>query len=275
MGMKTSVLMSVYRNDQPEHLRLALQSIYDDQTLKPDEIVVVFDGPLTEELYRVLDEFHVGKESFVFYHPLEKNVGLGEALRIGTECCTGDYIFRMDADDISDACRFEKQMDYIAAHPECDVVGTDIAEFQTSPDEPDMRRRVCPSDHAGIMKMAQHRNPMNHVTAAIKKEALLRCGGYLSLPLVEDYYLWVRMLAQGCVFYNIHESLVYVRIGNGFLEKRRRNERIKSWRILQQFMLDHKMISQLTAWANMAYIYLFTMMPSGIKDRIYKGFLRK
>lgn len=256
-------------------MQLALRSVYDDQTVKPDEIVVVFDGPLTGELYSVLDAFRSGKESFVFYCPLEENVGLGEALRIGTGYCTGDWIFRMDADDISDARRFERQIAYIREHPECDVVGTDIAEFQISADEPYIRRRVCPADHAGILKMAKHRTPVNHVSAAIKKEALLRCGGYISLPLLEDYYLWLRMLSQGCVFSNIHESLVHVRIGNGFLQKRRRSARIKGWKTLQRFMLDHKMISRPAAWANMVYVFLFTTMPSGLKKWAYKRALRK
>ena len=81
--MPYSVLMSVYKNDSPQFLALALESIYDKQTRKPDEIVVVFDGPLTDELNNVLNDFYVGKEDVVFYYPQEINRGLGEALRIG------------------------------------------------------------------------------------------------------------------------------------------------------------------------------------------------
>lgn len=110
---KYSVLMSVYKNDDPVFLKLALESIYDNQTVKPDEIVVVFDGPLNEKLYTVLDSFKSGKEDVVKYYPQGVNRGLGEALRIGSEYCTGDYILRMDSDDISDSHRFEKQIQYI------------------------------------------------------------------------------------------------------------------------------------------------------------------
>ena len=108
-----SVLMSVYKNDDPDFLSIALKSIYDDQTMKPDEIVVVFDGPLTDELYAVLNEFQVGKEDVVKYFPQDENHGLGEALRIGSEKCTCDYILRMDSDDISDPYRFERQIAYV------------------------------------------------------------------------------------------------------------------------------------------------------------------
>ena len=111
--MKCSVLMSVYKNDNPEFLKTALESIYEQQTRKPDEIVVVFDGKLTEELYTVLNNFKKDKETIVFYYPQEVNQGLGQALKIGSEKCTGDYIFRMDSDDISAPERFEKQLDYL------------------------------------------------------------------------------------------------------------------------------------------------------------------
>ncbi|MBQ7725830.1 MAG: glycosyltransferase [Clostridia bacterium] len=274
MKFKISVLMSVYHHDDPDYLKQALHSVFEDQSLKPDEIVVVFYGPLTKGLYDVLNEFRSGKESFVIYHALEKNVGLGEALRIGTGYCTGDYIFRMDADDISAPHRFERQMSFIADHPECDVVGTDIAEFEHSVNEKDIRRRICPTDHQSILKMAKHRNPMNHVSVCIKRKSLIECGGYCSLPLLEDYYLWLRMLAQNCVFSNLHESLVYVRIGNGFLNKRSQHERVKGWKTLQRFMLEHKMISRFTAWTNMVYIFLFTRMPLSLKNWVYRGFLR-
>lgn len=124
---KYAVLMSVYKNDNPEFLKTALESIYDNQTVKPDEIVVVFDGPLKDGLYKVLDEFRAGKEDVVKYYPEKVNRGLGEALRIGSELCTCDYILRMDSDDISDQHRFEKQIAYIEAHPEGMKIDTVLA----------------------------------------------------------------------------------------------------------------------------------------------------
>ena len=92
-NLKFSVLISVYEKDNPEFLEKALESIFEKQTAKPDEIVVVFDGPLTEELYRVLEKFQSGKEDFVRFCPLEKNSGLGEALRIGSGFCSASVTF--------------------------------------------------------------------------------------------------------------------------------------------------------------------------------------
>ena len=236
--------MSVYKKDSPEYLKLALESIYDRQTKKPDEIVVVFDGPLTPELNAVLKDFRAGKEAIVKYYPQEVNRGLGEALRIGTEKCEGDYILRMDSDDISAPKRFEKQADFVEAHPEIDIVGTDIAEFDLSPDENDKRIRACPADHEDIVRMMKTRNAMNHVTACIKKSALEKCGGYKTMLMVEDYYLWVRMIAVGCRLANINESLVNVRAGSEMISRRSTNSEITGWDAIQNYMLSQGMISR-------------------------------
>lgn len=269
-----SVLMSVYKNDNPDFLRIALESIYEKQIVKPDEIVVVFDGPLNENLYMVLDEFREGKENIVKYFPQNVNRGLGEALRIGSEYCTCDYILRMDSDDISDEHRFERQILYVENHPEIDVLGTDIAEFQKTPNE-DMRIRSCPEKHEDIVNMGKRRNPMNHVTVCMKRTALEKSGGYRTLLLLEDYYLWLNMIAAGCKLANIHESLVYVRVGNGFDSKRGSQERIDGWKVLQDFMLKHKMITKKDAMLNMLYINVFVKTPSWLKKILYSTLLRK
>lgn len=272
--MKYSVLMSVYKNDSPDFLDTALKSIYDYQTRKPDEIVVVFDGPLTKELYSVLDAFKEGKKGILKYYPQKENKGLGEALRIGSEYCTGDYIFRMDSDDVSDSMRFEKQIAYIEQHPEVDVLGTDIAEFIESPDEENKRVRACPAEHKDIVRMGKKRNPMNHVTVCIKKSALEKSGGYKTLFLLEDYYLWLNMIIAGCTLANMNEALVYVRVGNGFDSKRGSAERIKGWKVLQDLMLVHGMISKKEARMNMIYINVFVRTPRWLKKILYQKILR-
>lgn len=273
--MKCSVLMSVYKNDNPGFLKIALESIFEGQTRKPDEIVVVFDGPLNDNLYRVLDSFRSGKEEIVKYLPQDVNKGLGEALRIGSEQCTGDYIFRMDSDDISDGRRIEKQAALMELHPEIDALGTDIAEFKEDPFKEETRLRVCPAEHEEIVKMAKKRNPMNHVSACIKKSALMKAGGYQTLLLLEDYLLWLNMIGCGCKLANLNEPLVYVRVGNGFDSKRGAKERIVGWSKLQNVMLENGMINPFQAFMNKLYIRLFVNTPSFVKKGIYKFLLRK
>lgn len=272
---KYSVLMSVYKNDDAGFLKIALESIYDQQTRKPDEIVVVFDGPLKDPLYAVLDEFKKGREAVVKYYPQKVNRGLGEALRIGSELCTGDYILRMDSDDISDKERFAKQIAYVEAHPDIDALGTDIAEFNQDPFSEEMRTRVCPARHEDIVNMAKKRNPMNHVTACIKKSALMKAGGYQTLLLLEDYLLWLNMIVAGCKLANLNEPLVYVRVGNGFDGKRGSKERIIGWSKLQDIMLEHGMINRWQAFMNKVYIRAFVKTPARLKKWLYSNLLRK
>lgn len=272
--MKYSVLMSVYKNDDADFLKIALESIYDQQTRKPDEVVVVFDGPLNDRLYAVLDEFKKGRENVVKFYPQEVNRGLGEALRIGSELCTGDYILRMDSDDISDKERFAKQITYVEAHPEVDALGGDIAEFNEDPFKEETRLRVCPAKHEDILNMAKKRNPMNHVTACIKKSALIKAGGYQTLLLLEDYLLWLNMIVAGCKLANINETMVYVRVGNGFDSKRGSKERIIGWSKLQDIMLEHGMINRWQALMNKIYIRAFVKTPAGLKKKLYSVFLR-
>lgn len=272
--MKYSVLMSVYHKDSPAFLKLALQSIYEQQTRKPDEIVVIFDGPLGDGLMQVLKEFASDKPNVVKYYPQEVNRGLGEALRIGAEKCTGDYIFRMDADDISVPDRFEKQSAYVEAHPDIAVLGSDTAEFDFSPDE---EKRLCsfPEKHEDIVKMAKRRNPINHMSVCMKREALMRCGNYQSMLLMEDYYLWLRMMVAGCRFCNLHEPLVFVRVGNGFYNRRSSEVQIKGWKALQTYMLEKRFINRLEAIRNMLTVRVFVLIPPRLKKLVYAVFLRK
>ena len=256
-------------------MQIALKSIYEQQSIKPDEIVIVVDGPIPENLRKVLDSFKKDKEKIVKIIQQEQNKGLGEALKKGTEYCTGDYIFRMDSDDISVFDRFEKQIDYIEKHSNIDVLGGNIAEFQKSIDEENKRLRVCPMNHEDIVKMGKKRNPMNHVTVCIKKEALVNSGGYQSLLYLEDYYLWLRMIVNNCKLENLNETLVLVRVGNGFEGRRSTKKHIEGWRTLQNFMKKNKMINFLEAKLNMIYIRVFVSTPPWIKKIIYKFILRK
>lgn len=272
---KISVLMSAYKNDNADFLALALKSIYEDQTVKPDEIVLVCDGSLTSQLDKVIEDFISDKKKVVNIVRLEKNGGLGNALKVGSKHCSHEYIMRMDADDISDKYRFEKQVKYMEAHPDIDALGTYIAEFNKSLKEKDMRVRIVPESLKGIKQMAKKRNPMNHVSVCIRKSALQKCGGYKTLLLLEDYYLWLNMIVAGCNLANIPESLVYVRVGNGFDSKRGSKERIIGWKVLQDFMVEHRMINRFQAMFNMLYIWAFVNMSGSVKHFIYKYLLRK
>ncbi|MCF0114853.1 MAG: glycosyltransferase, partial [Erysipelotrichaceae bacterium] len=109
MAEKFSVLMSLYYKEKPENLRQCLDSLL-NQTVLPDEITIVKDGPLTDELEEVLKEYKDINPDLYTFVPLETNHGLGLALAEGIKVCRNELVARMDTDDISVSNRFEKQL---------------------------------------------------------------------------------------------------------------------------------------------------------------------
>lgn len=275
MELRFSVLMSVYKNDNPTYLRDAIESIYDNQSLKPNQVVIVKDGDISKEVEEILFEYKSKYKDIFDIITLKKNVGLGEALQRGLKYCKYEYIARMDSDDISVRDRFYKQVEYLKVHPKIDVLGGQITEFNEEINESNLRVRKVPCNNKEIKAMCKRRNPMNHVSIFMKKDALINCGGYKSLLLLEDYYLWIRMITQGYVFENINESLVYVRVGNGFDKRRGDRTRILGWKKLQDTMLAHKMINRKDSILNMIYIYGFVYSPKFVRKMAYSIFLRR
>ena len=272
--LKFSVLMSIYYKENPEWFRVALDSVI-NQTLQPNEIVLVEDGELTEELYQVIDEYKSKFPNLFNIVPLEKNSGLGKALRIGVLNCSNKLIARMDTDDIARNDRFEKQTEFLKNHPDIDVVGSWISEFENNPDEIISYRQV-PTESEEIYKFGQFRNPLNHMTVMFKKNPILDIGNYQPMLYMEDYYLWARLLNKGHKISNIGECLVNVRAGNA-MYKRRANLTyfFNSEFPLQNEFLKMHYISLGLYLRNICSKFLLRVIPTWAMALIYKNFLRK
>lgn len=269
-----SVLMSIYYKENPEYFDTALDSVV-NQTLMPNEIVIVKDGALTEELDAVIEKY-VSKYPLLFnIVALEKNVGLGEALRIGVLNCNNEIIARMDSDDICHQERFEKQIKFLTENPNIDLVGSWISEFETNPDEI-ISYRQLPTEHKEIYKFGQFRCPVNHVTVMYKKEAVLNAGNYQTFKNIEDYYLWARMLKNGAKFANIPECLVNVRAGNAMF-KRRANLTyfFNSEYPLHTELYRMRFINLKQYMRNISSKFLLRILPTELMGFVYKKFLRK
>lgn len=205
-----SVLMSVYKKEEPVFLEKALESI-ENQTVEPDQIVLVEDGPITTKLNTVIVNHEKMHPNLYDIVKLTRNQGLGEALRIGLEYCNYDWIARMDTDDISVNTRFERQLETIKNHPELSVLGGQIDEFSNSVSNI-VGNRDVPLTQSEIEKFMKWRSPFNHPTVFIKKETLKKVGGYGNQGNLEDYYLWIKILNQGYKVMNIPDVLVHMRV---------------------------------------------------------------
>lgn len=215
--IKFSVLMSVYKNDKSEDVQVAIDSLL-NQTLLPNQIVILEDGKISKKLDDLLENYSK-KHKIIEIYKRKQNLGLGLTLNEGLNYCKYDYVARMDADDYSYPNRFEEEIRYLESHPDIDVVGCNIDEYDENLSKK-LAVRVVPEFDKKIKKYMKKRNGVNHVTVIYKKQSVLNAGSYEDCLYFEDYYLWCKMIKNGCKFYNIQESLMKIRAGFDMAKRR-------------------------------------------------------
>lgn len=269
---KYSFLMSVYKNENPEYLKESIDSML-NQTVKPDEIIIVEDGELTDELNSIIKKYSKNKKLFTVIK-LKKNVGLGLALNEGIKKCRNELIARMDADDISEPTRCEKQLKRFKADSALDIVGCPVEEFSGTIDNVVGYRNV-PLTNEEIHKFAKRRDPFNHPTVMYKKSSVLKVGGYGDYRKNQDSDLWVRMLHSGCKAENINEYLLHFRFDENTYRKR------KSW-INTKLLIKIRRNSYKIGFSSFSdYLVVATAqmalfcMPIWMQKIVYRNFLRK
>ena len=269
---KFSVLMSVYSREKPQNLKECFESIYDKQTLKPNEIVLVEDGPLTEELYTEIDIWKDKLKDILKIKRLEENSGLGEALKQGLLECSYEWVARMDTDDIAYPERFKKQIEYIKKNSDIDVLGTFMTEFID-----EITNKICVKDApiSNIDNYIKYRDPVNHPSVILRKSKVLEAGNYQEIFLNEDTYLWARMIAKGAKFANIPEPLVYFRINDDTYRRRGGWKYVKAeWKI-QKELLRLGITNKFEFTKNVILKTSVRLMPNFVRKFIYIKFLRK
>lgn len=209
--------MSLYQREQPAYLAACFASLA-AQTVQPQEIILVLDGPIGTALQASVDDYRTRLPLHVVALP--HNVGLGRALNAGLAHCRHEWVMRMDTDDVCVPERFARQWAYIQAHPATAVFSGQIAEFSTDIAHLNQTRQI-PQQHAAIVRYAARRNPFNHMAVAYRKSAVLAVGGYQHHQWMEDYNLWLRMLAAGEQGHNLPEVLVYARANAAMYARRR------------------------------------------------------
>lgn len=222
-----SVLMSVYKKDEPSFLKEAIDSML-KQTVKCEQFILIEDGPLPDILQEVIDSYSCENPSLFSIVKLPQNMGLGKALDKGLEVCRNELVARMDADDISLPNRCEKLLALFEQNPKLGLAGTNIDEFYDDPHNIVTSRKV-PCDYESICKFMRRRSPFNHPTVMFKKSEVERCGGYGKMKRKQDLDLFARMLNMGCYALNINESLLLFRSNKDNYKRRRSWEYCKSY----------------------------------------------
>ena len=265
---KYSVLMSLYKKEKAEYLRLALDSML-NQTIAPDEIVLVEDGPLTDELYDVLNDYPM-------LHRIknETNLGLGLALNVGLRECRNELVARMDTDDCSKPDRCEKQLKRFFEKPYLAIVGSHIDEFVGDTSNV-ISQRIVPTTSEKIYDFAKKRSAFNHPAVMYSKTAVLENNGYSDLKRNQDVDLFGRMLFAGFKAENIDESLLWFRSSDELAKRRKSWQNTwsyiatirKFWKMGYSSFIDYAIVG-------IAQTGMY-LMPVKIQNLIYKKFLRK
>ncbi len=273
MEKKYSVLMSVYYKECPLFLKQSINSML-EQTIKPNEIVLVCDGKLTKELDEVIDSFQ--KKYKILFNVIryEKNKGLGYALNKGVKECKNELIARMDTDDISKKDRCEKELNMFSMHPEFGIVGSNIEEFSEDVNIVNSIR-IVPENNTMIKKFMKKRNPFNHPSIMYKKSEVLKAGNYKDIKYMQDYFLWVDMISNGTIGYNIQENLVSMRANDNLFKRRSGYEYLKIQKLLLQYMKNKKIINLHEYIIYLLIRSISSILPNSIRKIIFKKILRK
>jgi len=270
MRASLSVLLPVYGKEVPGFLRQSLESLC-GQTLSPDEVVLVEDGPLGEDLASVIASFTTRLPIVSVRLPVNK--GLGIALSEGLNQCRSEFVARVDGDDISVPDRFEKQLAFLEANPGVDVVGGAIAEFDDDRLTPRAIRRL-PRSGPGLLRFARYRNPLNHMTVMFRKAAVMAAGNYRPCPGFEDYHLWARMIVHGCRLENLSDVLVYARCGARMQGRRGGPGYVKQETRMQLILLELGFLNGSECIRNIVLRMPVRLIPRQLRTLAYQVLLR-
>lgn len=271
-----SVTMCVYGKDNADWFARALESVCVQQTVKPDELVLVVDGPVPDTIEQVISRYtEICKENEIVFQVVrfEENQGQGNARRAGVSAASHELIALMDADDVSLPDRFEKQLALFDDERVC-CAGGNISEF-IGEESNIVSYRNVPQTDAEIKEYAKSRCPMNQVTVMFKKTAYNEAGGYIDWFWEEDYYLWLRMMRKDMVFANSEAVFVNVRVGEDMYRRRGGMKYYKSEKRVQKFMLDNRMIGRRQYYVNCAKRWIVQVaMPNSVREWAFKKFAR-
>lgn len=273
MDEKFSVLMSLYIKEKPEYFRECMESIF-RQTVLPSEIVIVKDGPLTEELEAALHEYVTRDPHLYTIVPLETNRGLGLALAEGILHCKHELVARMDTDDICREDRFELQLAEFEKNPNLDICGSHISEFEDTPDQI-VAKRTVPLLDKEIKKYQKRRDAFNHVAVMFKKSKVLEAGNYQSCMLMEDTLLWANMFNADAQAMNIDDYLVYVRIGKDMYERRGGLAYFRKYKNGRKKVRDTGFIGFWDYYYTLLIQFIVAIIPNKVRGYVFKKLLHR
>lgn len=265
-----SVLMTVFEKDSPDYFKQGVNSML-NQTVKTNDFVLVCDGPITDELEKVIEEVFAGYEDILNLVRLPQNVGLGQALNQGLLLCKNEWVARMDDDDISHPKRCEIELKYIEDNPFVSIVGSYVNEFDSNVEKP-VRIKKVPTTQDEILKYSKRRNPFNHSSVMIKKSDIIAAGNYSLLRTNQDVETWIRVLNKGYKGANIDQALVDFRFNEDTYYRRKDWKNIKLLLDVWKGFRKQKYCSLVDYLFVVAVQTAMFLMPQKLLEWVYNRF---
>lgn len=272
MEQKFSVLLNIYAKDKPTWIKQALDSVLSN-TIQPTEVVIMVDGPVGKDIQAVLDEAAKNPLIRILSHPV--NIGRGAALGYAVPKCNYELVALMDADDVSRKDRFKKELDLFEADKDLSVVGGQVQEVDANTFEPRAARNV-PLSHDDIKRYLKTRMPFNNPTIMFKKTAVLNSGNFKAFGLVEDYYMWARVIAKGYKTANVPDVVLDMRVDPALYGRR------GGWNYFHMNKMVFDEMKNLGLLSFKDYYYTLSvrfcvqvLMPNWLRSMFYKRALRK
>lgn len=270
--MSISVLMSVYKNEHPQYLDRSIKSIWTDQTIRPSEIILIEDGPLSDELEQTINRWKELIGNKLIIHKNETNLGLTKSLNIGLKIASSDLIARMDSDDISDPRRFERQTAFLETHPDVAIVGGSMQEFNNN--NPRLNVRHYPKNNDEVMRTIYKASPLAHPTVMMRSDIFKNGLRYDErYRTSQDIALWFDAICAGYKIGNIDDVTLYFRSDDEMFKRR---SRAKAW---NEFHIYMNGIRRVYGLFTFKYIFpigrlIFRLMPLRIVKFIYGSKIR-
>lgn len=261
-----SVLMAIYAKAKPEELKQAFDSL-NGQTHPLSQLVLVLDGLVPESVEDMVSYAGTSFGTRLTIIRLPENSGLGIALEKGLDACVHEFVLRADGDDISLPERAERSLTFLLEN-ELDIMSTNVDLFENDPSV-SIGKRVVPHGQKEVRIFANRRSPINHPSALFRKSSVLEVGGYEAFSLLEDYYLWIRLLLAGKKMDNLSESLVKMRVNTATIYRRNGKVASRSRKQLIRFMKKTKFNSVRDRLFMRLSFFAVTVLPASWRKKLY------
>jgi glycosyltransferase involved in cell wall biosynthesis len=258
--MNFSVLMSIYHKEKVEYFDKAMQSVWDEQTIRPNEVVLVQDGKLPDRLYNVINKWQDKLGSALKTIRIEENVGLAKALNTGIYHCKYNIIARMDTDDIAMPGRFKEQLEFMKIN-NIDMCGTNAIVINENSLEIGVKKLPQIITFRSLLK----RCDIIHPSAMFKKDFFSKYGVYnLKFRKSQDYDLWLRAAQKGAKIMNMDKELIKLRVTKDLVIRRKNEQKYN-------IMIKKKYLSGLKYFLGILPNIAIILIPTSLLNIILKN----